>query len=155
VLYLGRCHDERTRPLSDSICTGLQLANFCQDVARDFDRGRVYLPFETWNAHGIDEALLARREYSAAFRGAMIDEVERARWYLEAGRPLVNLVPRALRCDVALFIEGGLGILDAIRHIDYDVWHRRPTVSKRRQFALLARCWWRTRWPARSSGAEP
>ncbi|MFN7768008.1 MAG: squalene synthase HpnC, partial [Planctomycetaceae bacterium] len=31
---------------SDSICTGLQLANFWQDVARDFDIGRIYLPRE-------------------------------------------------------------------------------------------------------------
>ena len=32
--------------LSDSICTALQLAEHCQDVAEDLARGRVYLPAE-------------------------------------------------------------------------------------------------------------
>ena len=32
--------------LSDSICTALQLAEHCQDVAEDFAAGRVYLPAE-------------------------------------------------------------------------------------------------------------
>src|SRR5262249_62171146 len=29
---------------SDDVCTGLQLVNFLQDVPRDLDLGRVYLP---------------------------------------------------------------------------------------------------------------
>src|SRR5262249_5390131 len=52
ILYLGRCHDERRGALADSICTGLQLANFCQDVARDWAKGRIYLPCETLAAAG-------------------------------------------------------------------------------------------------------
>src|SRR5262249_21730635 len=44
VLYLAECHDEERGKLSDCICTALQLANFWQDVARDLDIGRVYLP---------------------------------------------------------------------------------------------------------------
>ena len=47
VLYLCRAFSERNVAWSDSICTGLQLANFWQDVARDFDIGRVYLPRES------------------------------------------------------------------------------------------------------------
>src|SRR5438128_3566264 len=36
VLYVCRAHDAERVALSDAICTGLQLANFWQDVARDF-----------------------------------------------------------------------------------------------------------------------
>src|SRR3984893_14429544 len=46
VLYLCQSYDQERTALSDFICTGLQLANFWQDVARDLDIGRVYLPAE-------------------------------------------------------------------------------------------------------------
>jgi hypothetical protein len=39
-------------------------------------------------------------------------------------------LPGAARADVDLFIRGGRAILDAIERIDYDVWARRPEVSK-------------------------
>ena len=44
ILYLGKCHTPERGQLADSICTGLQLANFWQDVARDAEMGRVYMP---------------------------------------------------------------------------------------------------------------
>ena len=39
----------------------------------------------------------------------------------------------------------GLSILAAIRDCDYDVWTRRPTVSRGRQLRLLWQCWRRGR----------
>ena len=61
--------DTRSRiALSDSICTGLQLVNFCQDVARDFDRGRIYLPHDAALAAGYSEQMYARREVNDALR---------------------------------------------------------------------------------------
>ena len=145
VLYLGRCHDEERGKLSDSICTGLQLVNFCQDVARDWVKGRVYLPAETLQHAGCDESTFARGEATSAFRAALRTEVERAEDYLRGGRPLVEQLPRELRVDVALFAAGGLAIAQAIRACEFDVWHSRPTLSKLAQLRLLAGCWWRGR----------
>ena len=36
---------------SDAICSALQLTNFWQDVKRDFDRGRTYMPDEELRVH--------------------------------------------------------------------------------------------------------
>ncbi len=152
VLYLGRSCDERRAGLSDSICTGLQLANFWQDVARDWDRGRIYLPQDSLRAAGYTPEMFARRQYNPAFRQLLAEQVDRAEQYLRAGEPLVELVPRALRVDVSLFVAGGLAILEAIRRIDYNVWARRPVVSKLRKFGLLLGCWWNpgpSRWRGR------
>ncbi len=145
VLYLGRCHDERRGQLSDSICTGLQLANFCQDVARDGAIGRIYLPRTTLDGAGYSEAMFVRGECNEAFRQAMRVEVDRAEAYLRQGEPLVALMPRELRLEVALFVSGGLSILRSIRDLDYDVWRTRPTVSRARKLNLLVRAWWRAR----------
>jgi squalene synthase HpnC len=145
VLYLARSATAANFALSDSICTGLQLANFCQDVARDYDRGRIYLPQAECRAAGYDESRFARREYNTAFRELMAVQVARGEEMLRAGEPLIARVPRELRIDVSLFIRGGLAILDAIRRRNYDVWRRRPEVGKLTKLRLLAEAWWRSR----------
>ena len=66
VLYLGKCHTPERAQLADSVCTGLQLANFWQDVARDHDMNRVYLPLADRARFGYDEQMLARREVNDA-----------------------------------------------------------------------------------------
>ena len=130
VLYLFECFDEERTALSDEVCTGLQLANFWQDVARDFAIGRVYLPSEDRRRFGYSDEDLEARRFTPAFRELMRYEVERARGYFDRGKALLPLLPREARIDVDLFIRGGRAILDAIGNIGFDVWNQRPEVSK-------------------------
>lgn len=143
VLYLGGCHTPDRARLSDSICTGLQLANFWQDVARDWDNGRIYLPQMDCRRFGYDEASFARREPSEAFRRLLAAQVDQAEGWLRGGMPLAAQMSPGLQVPVALFVQGGLATLEAIRRQNYDVWTRRPTVSKLDKLRLLVRCWWR------------
>lgn len=143
VLYLGRSHDEPRGRLADSICTGLQLANFWQDVASDWRRGRIYLPLADCRDFGYNESDFAAGQANRAFRRLLAFEVDRAEDWLRDGLPLVEQLPGRLRGDVWLFVHGGLKILDRIRAIDYDVWRRRPKVSRSDQLRLLAGCLWR------------
>jgi squalene synthase HpnC len=142
VLYLGRCHQGARLDLSDSICTGLQLANFWQDVARDAALGRVYLPVDHLRRFGYDETMLQAQEVNAEFCRLMAFEVEEAEARLERGRPLVKMLPDDLQLPVALFIQGGLAVLAAIRRRNYDVWNGRPVVGRLDKLRILARCWW-------------
>jgi phytoene synthase len=153
VLYLSRIQDPESQRLSDHICTGLQLANFCQDVANDWDRGRVYLPQSTLREVGYTDAHFCRREYNAAFRKALQIEVDRAERQLQAGKPLVERIPRELQFDVSLFIAGGLAILNAIRRQDYNVWTSRPALSKSQKLAIAAREWLRSQFEPRRKPA--
>jgi squalene synthase HpnC len=142
VLYLGGCHTPERVRWSDSICTGLQLANFWQDVACDWDRGRVYLPQDDCRRFGYDEAMFARRECNEAFRRLLEFQTDRAEKCFRDGPPLVETMPRGLRLPVALFAGGGLATLKAIRRQRFDVWSRRPIVSKLDKWRLLFGCWW-------------
>jgi squalene synthase HpnC len=145
VLRLGRCYDERLGQLADLVSTGLQLANFWQDVARDFERGRIYLPLTHCRRFGFDESQFARRKATEPFRRLLAAEVAEAQGWLHRGLPLVDLVSPELKLDVALFIHGGLGILDAIRKCDYDVWSQRPALRKTDKLGILLACWWQIR----------
>jgi squalene synthase HpnC len=138
VLYLGRIHDDERGELADSICTGLQLANFWQDVAEDWRRGRAYIPQEDCRCFGFGEIDFAAGEANAAFQRLMEYEVARAEDWLRAGLPLVERLPGWLAGDIWLITQGGLKILDKIRSVNYDVWTRRPKVSQWDQTKLLA-----------------
>jgi squalene synthase HpnC len=147
VLYVGECFTEENARLSDSICTGLQLANFWQDVARDYDIGRVYLTRESRRQFGYADEDLEHRRTNEAFVELMRFEVERARQFLLGGLPLAAALPGRLQIDIELFARGGLSILDQIEQIGYRVWQRRPVVAKRvfaRLFVTtLGRSLWR------------
>jgi len=143
VLYLCEAWTPANAALSDAICTGLQLANFWQDVARDYALGRVYLPAEDRQRFGCSDADLAARRCTPAFVELLRFEVERTRQLFEEGRPLVDRVPRSVRTDIELFLGGGLGILRKIEQAGYNVWHARPVLTKWDKAALLARVWLR------------
>lgn len=139
VLRLGRCHNRQTVPLANSICTGLQLTNFLQDVRRDFEAGRIYLPRESRRRFGYHDEMFGRHEFNDAFQSLMRFEVERAESFLKRGLPLAELVPDWLRVDIHLFVQGGLAILDAIQRQHYNVWRRRPAIGKWRKLKMLWR----------------
>jgi squalene synthase HpnC len=130
VLYVMGYRDAERQALSDHICTALQLANFWQDVDRDLAQGRIYIPLEDMARFGYSEEELRCRMVNDAFRRLIAFEVERARRLFEEGRRLEALVERRLACQLSLFRRGGLHVLDAIERQGFDVFRRRPTVSR-------------------------
>ncbi len=136
-LYISGYSDEERHRLSDFTCTALQLANFWQDVHRDYAMGRIYLPQEDMTRFGYTEEELAAGVCNDAFRSLMAFQIERTQHYFEQGAPLVKLVEGKARLHIKLFSLGGLRVLDAIRGQRYDVLSKRPRVSKSRKAWLL------------------
>ncbi len=139
VLYICGYRDDYRQQLSDFTCTALQLANFWQDVAVDYAKGRIYLPLEDMRRFGVAEQVLASRRATAAFVDLMRFEVTRAREWFDRGLPLASQVDRHLATDIELFTRGGHAILHAIERQHYDVLRRRPVISKTRKLFLVAR----------------
>jgi squalene synthase HpnC len=130
VLYLFGYRDEARQQLSDLVCSGLQLANFWQDVAIDLEKGRIYFPRADLRKFSVTAADLKRRVASTEFLALMRHEVEVARDLLRRGAELHRMVDRRLSRDLLMFAGGGLTILNAIERIDYDVFNRRPKLGK-------------------------
>ena len=135
---------------SDAICTALQLANFWQDVAVDWRKGRVYLPladlarFDVTLDHidgGIADARWAR---------LMRFETARTRALFDEGRPLARRMPWRAGLELRAVIAGGLRILERIDAVDGDVFAHRPQLGKR-DWLLLA---WRVLAPQRAAPAS-
>jgi squalene synthase HpnC len=130
VLYLFGYRDPERQRLSDLICSGLQLANFWQDVALDLQKGRIYLPRRDMAQFGVRAEDLAAGAVDGKFIALLRHEVAGARAMLVAGGELSRLIDRRLRRDILMFAGGGLAILRAIEGVGFDVFHRRPKLSK-------------------------
>jgi squalene synthase HpnC len=143
VLYLFECHDAKRAALADRICTALQLANFWQDVARDLEIGRVYLPEEDSRRFGVSEDDLLARRTTPGFIELMRFEVERTRELFQQGESLIGLLPAEVRSQVELFQRGGLAILRKIEREGYNVLSRRPALAKWEKAALVGGAVWR------------
>jgi squalene synthase HpnC len=143
VLYLCAAFDGESAALSDHICTALQLANFWQDVERDFAIGRVYLPREDRAHFDYRDEDLAARRFTPAFAKLLRFEVDRTRDLFSRGMPLIERMPDSLRSDIELFVQGGLAVLRKIEAQGYNVWSRRPALAKWDKGLLLAGALWR------------
>ena len=138
VLKLLDAHDEENVRLSDDVCTGLQLINMWQDVARDADLGRRYLPADDMGRFGYSIEDWEGRRDAPAFRDLLRFEVDRAEGLLNSGRPLADRVGGRFGVAVDLFAAGGLAVCGKLRAIDFDAWRVRPTVTKADAARLLA-----------------
>lgn len=139
ILKFAKAEDDTNLALSDSICTGLQLANFCQDMSRDAANNRIYAPRELCDKHNATEAMILDAKCTPQLQSMLTDWVNLTRTQFAAGRGLVARVPKWLSVDVELFLRGGLAILDKIESQNYDVWTSRPTLSKLNKLRLLGR----------------
>ncbi len=115
VLAVLGMRGERAERLSDSVCVGLQLANFAQDVSVDARLGRRYLPTEDVELLGVE--------------GAVRVMCERAEAMLQAGCELEAMTAGRLRAQLAMYRLGGMAILDAIRRASFRTDAVRPEVS--------------------------
>ncbi len=138
VLLVSGYHDDELMQLSDEICTGLQLANFYQDVVSDWqERGRRYLPADQMAQFGVTDEQIAARRFDEHFRAMMQFLVADARARLVRGQRIVELVNRDLAATLSLFAKGGHAILDAIAAQGYDTLKSRPVVTKTAKLKLL------------------
>lgn len=138
VLMLCGYHSEELFALADQTCTGLQLANFWQDVQEDLlERDRIYLPADRMAAHGVSEAMLRQGHGTPQYRSLVQELVADARERLLRGAALIDRVDRELAATLRLFSAGGLAILRGIEKIDYNTLERRPEVSRGAKAALL------------------
>jgi phytoene synthase len=114
---------------SDAVCTALQLANFWQDVAIDYAKGRIYLPQDEMARYGVSEQQLAERRCDGAWRALIGFQLERTRAMFLSGAPLGRRLPGRIGLEIRATVQGGLRVLDKIAAAEGDVFRRRPVLK--------------------------
>ncbi len=148
VLALYGYHDARRKKLSDATCTALQLTNFWQDVARDLQIGRVYIPLEDMTRFGYKRSDLDRQVVDRRYRALMAFEAERTRELYREGLKLLPLLQPEARNQVELFSRGGMAVLEMVERAGFDVFRRRPELSKLKKASFILKGLVRARFGA-------
>jgi squalene synthase HpnC len=114
---------------SDAICSSLQLINFLQDIAIDYDKGRIYMPQDELQRFGVSEQQIARGDTGGNWRAFMAFQVDRARAMLMHGAPLGHILTGRIGLEMRLIIQGGNRILSKIGAVGGDVFRHRPVLK--------------------------
>lgn len=114
---------------SDAICSALQVINFLQDVAIDWQKGRVYLPQEDLLRFDVTEQQIADGHADLRWRALMRFQVDRARQLMLSGAPLARAIPGRFGWELRMIVLGGLRILEKIDAVGGDIFHHRPTLK--------------------------
>ena len=136
---------------SDGICSALQLINFLQDVAIDWEKGRVYLPQDEMDRYGVTERQIAEGRPDALWQMFMKSQIERAHRILVAGSPLGLALKGRIGVEMRLILLGGERILYKLGEVRGDVFRQRPTLGFADWLHMLRGALWPKRGAAASA----
>jgi squalene synthase HpnC len=129
LLALYGAENERNLQWSDAICSSLQLINFLQDVPIDYAKGRIYLPLDEMQQHGVSEQQIAHGQADDAWTALMRFQIERARRLLCSGAPLGRALEGRIGLEMRMIVAGGLRVLEKLERIGGDVFRERPVLK--------------------------
>jgi len=138
VLGVFERHDPALLPLSDRVCTALQLLEHWQDIGEDARAGRIYLPQDDLAEHGVPESALLASTTSPELRALIRFEVDRAARLLREGSPIVGRLDGWARVCVGGFVAGGAATAAAFRRSRGEVLARVVRPSRPGTVARLA-----------------
>jgi squalene synthase HpnC len=129
VLRIAGYRDSRLDMRSDAVCTALQLTNFWQDLERDWQKGRLYVPREFVLAAGATDADLDARSFTPSWRSALSRAADLTRALFAQGRAVADDVQGRLRWELRATWLGGTRILERLERSGFDVFRARPTLG--------------------------
>ncbi|TDY51377.1 squalene synthase HpnC [Alicyclobacillus sacchari] len=139
VLGVFGCCDEERATLSDYTCTALQVANHLQDIHRDLQNGRIYLPKADLESFGASLEDIRAARMTDGVRACIKYEVERTADWFRQGARLEALVPRRLAMQLRLYRLGGEAVLAALHRQNYDPFVRRPVITSGQKLHIAMR----------------
>jgi len=116
--------------LSNKICTGLQIANFLQDIKRDSELGRIYIPIEDLKKFNVKESEIINQTSTNNFNKLIEFESRRCWDMFNDGVQLINLLKGYKKIPISLFVSSGRKVLIKIHEINYETLQVRPVITK-------------------------
>lgn len=130
ILHLyGQATPDNLRD-SNAICSALQLINFWQDVALDWEKQRIYIPQEDMTRFGVTEQHVQNAQCDTAWQALMQFELQRTRSLMLSGSQLACRLPGRIGLELRAVVQGGLRICEKIEINQGNVFQNRPVLSK-------------------------
>jgi len=88
---------------------------------------------------GVSLSDLTEERCDQAWRDLMRSQIHICRDLMSQGAPLGRRLTGRIGLEIRLIIQGGLRILDKIEQINFDVFHKRPTLKPKDWVVMLYR----------------
>jgi len=133
--------DERTYGYARRLGLALQMVNIIRDVGEDARRGRIYLPMDDMQRHGVKAADILACRYTAGFVPLLTQQADRARAaFAEA---MAELPAADLRAQRTGLIMGAIyaSLLDELARDEFRVLHQHVSLTPLRKLGIAWRTW--------------
>jgi squalene synthase HpnC len=131
ILKVFNNSNKRTIKLSASICTGLQLVNFWQDLSVDLSRNRLYIPKELLFKYGLTKENLDFSKNSANLSKCLKEIYDFTEDYFTNGSNLFKYITNLkFRLEIKASLNGGILLLKKLRKMGNEVLNNRPRLRK-------------------------
>ncbi|WP_345024346.1 phytoene/squalene synthase family protein, partial [Actinomadura keratinilytica] len=131
---------EEAAPHAAALGIAFQLTNFLRDVGEDLDRGRVYLPEDLLDAHGVDRELLRWSRDTGRpdprIRSALRAAADLAEGVYRQAAPGLDMLDPVSRPCIRTAYVLYRDILRVIEADGYAVLHRRAVPRRERRAAV-------------------
>jgi hydroxysqualene synthase len=125
MLYLYGQTDRKSLGYSDAICSSLQLINFYQDLAQDYDEmDRIYIPQDEIRAAFVNESYFKNRITDGPMTILMRKQYLRASKLLNAGAPLGKTLKGRFGLEIRMICAGASRILQKLDKQTDDLYSR-------------------------------
>ncbi len=123
--------------LSDNICTGLQLINFWQDVKRDVEMNRIYIPEEIMIKYSYTHEDLYNRHYDERYKNILYELITKTEKIFKKGSSLADLLKGKLKYEFKAIYNGGNEILGKIKAIEFNTLNKRVKLHSKDKLKIL------------------
>lgn len=126
----------QTTAYAHALGQALQLTNIIRDVGEDAQRGRVYLPLNDLQSHGVTVQNILDRAYSERFTALMRFQAERAHGLYAHALDLLPDAERRAQKPGLMMASIYRALLIEIERADFQVLHQRISLTPLRKFWL-------------------
>lgn len=126
----------QTTAYAHALGQALQLTNIIRDVGEDAQRGRVYLPLNDLQSHGVTVQNILDRAYSERFTALMRFQAERAHGLYAHALDLLPDAERHAQKPGLMMASIYRALLIEIERADFQVLHQRISLTPLRKFWL-------------------
>lgn len=132
---------ERTYEYARKLGLALQLTNIIRDVGEDARRGRVYLPLDELQRHGVRVADLLEGRYVDGYLPLMRLQAQRARSVYAEALAALPAADRPAQRPGLVMAAIYATLLDEIEREDFRVLHQRVALTPLRKLWIAWRTW--------------
>ena len=114
---------------SNAICSALQIINFLQDIAIDYDKGRIYLPLDELEKFAVTEAHIQDRQFDQRWQALIQFQLDRVQALMLSGANLPNALHGRIKYEIRATVASGLHVIKLLRQRNQTGFTNQPRLQ--------------------------